>query len=201
MVTLWIIWERLFNRLFHIHPIDEHHPFLNVRVRTYWGKMIQLSDGEEIRRGDRVLELHFNNEMLFNMGINSRPSIQLAVQMIRATEQLLPRTLPFILNHPNYEEIKGLYGVSMIHRGTKQFGFNVINLPRGPFSFFTKIYLRLILLVVHPQGKQRLQTKAELLVPKMIVISIKELMQRYPIEKLSKSNQQDHSSSLVEWQD
>lgn len=184
MVSIWLKWEKVFNCLLHIHPIDENHPFLNVRIRTYWGKPVQMSDGEKIQRGDRVLELHFNNEVLYNMGIHSRSSIQLAIQMIRRTEQLLPKTLPIILNHPNYEKIKALYGVSMIYRGTKQFGFTVNDLPRGPFSFFTKIYLRLLMSVVHPQGKDRLQNKVEHLVPKMMVMSTKELMRRYPIENL-----------------
>jgi hypothetical protein len=182
MIFLWIQWEHLFYRLFTIQPIDKNQPFLNVRVRTYWGRTIQLLDGEKINRGDRVLELHLNNEMLFRMGTNSRSSIHLAIQMIRTTEQLLPKTLGYILNHPKYEEIKGLYGISMIHRGTKQFGFTVTDLPRGLFFFLTKIYLRLLLLVVHPQGKQRLQTKSELLNPKIIAISTKEFMRRYPIE-------------------
>lgn len=182
MIILWIKWEHLFNRLFFIQPIDQDQPFLNVRVRTYWGKPIQLLDGEIIKRGDRVLELHLNNEMLFRMGTNSRSSIHLAIQMIRTTEQLLPKTLSFILNHPKYEEIKGIYGITMIYRGTKQLGFTVTDLPRGLFFFLTKIYLRLLLLVVHPQGKQRLQTKGELLIPKIIAISTKEFMRRYPIE-------------------
>jgi hypothetical protein len=59
IVSKWLEW-------------DENQPFLNVRIRTYWGKTVQLSDGEKIQRGDRVLELHFNNEVLFNMGIHSR---------------------------------------------------------------------------------------------------------------------------------
>ncbi|WP_416826321.1 YkoP family protein [Ectobacillus polymachus] len=179
IISLWIKWESLLNRLFHIQPIDKSHPFFKARVCTYCGKTIQLLDGEKIQRGDRVLELHFNNEMLFKMGIHSRSPIQLALQMIRSTEQLLPKALQLILNHPENEKIKGLYGVSIIHRGTKQFGFTVIDLPKGLFFFLTKIYLRLLLLVVHPQGKQRLQTKGELLVPKMIAISTKEFMRRY----------------------
>lgn len=181
LITLWIKWESLFHRFFHIQPIDEKQPFLNARVRTYLGKTIQLSDGEEIKRGDQVLELHLNNDMLFKMGINSRSSMQLAIQMIRITEQLLPKALHFILNHPKYEKIKGLYGVSMIHRGTTQFGFTVIDLPRGLFFLLTKIYLHLLLLVVHPQGRRRLQNKGELLVPKIIAISTKEFIRRYPI--------------------
>ena len=169
MVSIWLKWERVFNWFFHILPIDDNHPFLNVRISTYGVKRFN-SQTEEIQRGDSVLELHFNNEVLYNMGIHSRSSIQLAIQMIRTTEQLLPKILLIILNHPNYEKSKSIYGVSMIHCGTKKFGFTVNNLPRGPFSFFTKIYLRLLLSVVNPQGKDRLKNKAEHLVPKMIVM-------------------------------
>ncbi|MGE8205750.1 YkoP family protein [Heyndrickxia sp. NPDC080065] len=191
MITLWIKWERLFNGILRIKTIDENHPFLNGRVRTYWGKTIQLSDGEKIQRGDRVLELHFNNERLFHMVMNSRSSVHLAIQLIRASEQLLVNIRPFILNHPKSEKIKGLFGVSMIHRGTKQLGFTVISLPKGIFAFLTKIYLRLLLLVIHPQGRQRFKTKQELLVPKVIAISTKELIRRYPSEKLSMPGQQE----------
>lgn len=185
LITLWIKWENLFHQLFHIQPIDENQPFLNGRVRTYWGKTIQLSDGEEIQRGDQVLELHFNNDMLFKMGIHSHSAMQLAIQMIRATEQLLPKAIQYILNHPKKEEIKGVYGVSMIHRGTANFGFTVLDLPRGLFFYLASFYLRLLLLVVHPHGKQRLKTKRKFLVPKIIAISTKEFMRRYTNENLA----------------
>jgi peptidoglycan/xylan/chitin deacetylase (PgdA/CDA1 family) len=180
LITMWTKWDMLYNWLFNIKPIDKNHPLLKKRVCTYLGKTIQLSDGEKIQKGDRVLELHLNNEMLFNMGINSRSAVQLAIQMIRSTEQLLPKILTHILNESS-EEIKGLYGVSIVHRGTKQFGFTVMDLPEKPLSYFIKLYLRLLMLVVHPSGKRRLKTKTELLVPKIIAISTKELRRRYKV--------------------
>ncbi|MBB2479512.1 hypothetical protein H5P36_04865 [Bacillus sp. APMAM] len=184
LVFLWINWERMFNRLFRIQPIDRNNPLLMVRVRTYWGKTIQLLDGEKIQRGDRILEIHFNNEMLFNMGIHARSSFQLAIQMIRSAEKLLPKTLPIILKHPDSEKIKALYGISMIYQGTNQFGFTVNNVPKGPFSFFTKVYLRLLLCIVHPQGYERLQNKTGQFVPRMMIMTKKELIRRYSIENL-----------------
>ncbi|WP_412679565.1 YkoP family protein [Brevibacillus choshinensis] len=120
LIRLWMIWEKLFHTCFRICSVDENNCFLQVRVRIYNGKTIRLSDGEEIRRGDRVAELHFDNELLLKMSRSSRSSVQLAIQMIRATEQVLPKITHFILCHPNHQVIKGVYGVSIIHRGTKQ---------------------------------------------------------------------------------
>jgi hypothetical protein len=164
---------------FHIKPIDESNVFLNLRVCTYRGKTIQLDDGEEIRKGDRIAELHLDNELLFKMGISTQSCLQLAIQMIRSTEQLLPKISQLIISHPDYQNVKGLYGISIIHRGTRQFGFTVIDLPNGLFSHLTKVYLRILLFVVHPQGIQRVKTKTDLLIPKIIAMSTKELIRRY----------------------
>lgn len=195
LISLWMKWEKAFHLVFGINPIDVNNRFLHARVRIYRGKTVRLADGEEIRKGDRIAELHFDNELLFTMTTGSRSSTQLAIRMIRATEQLLPKILRLILNHPSYQNIKGVYGVSLIHRGTKQFGFTVIDLPKGRLSFFTRVYLRILLLVVHPMGKQRLQTKTDLLIPKIIAMSTKELKRKYEIEngtKIEKEKKMDY---------
>jgi peptidoglycan-N-acetylglucosamine deacetylase len=178
-VSVWLLWEKLLLMILRIKTIDEKRPFLKGRVRIYHGRTIPLPQGEEIKRGDRVLELHLNNEWLFKKGNQSRSLVQLAVQMIHQTEQLLPRLSEFIQNHPNREEIKGVYGITIIHRGVKQFGFTVLDLPKGWFSNLTKVYLRFILRIIHPQGKQRVKTKTDLLIPKVVAISKRELIQRY----------------------
>jgi peptidoglycan/xylan/chitin deacetylase (PgdA/CDA1 family) len=179
LITFWMKWEMLFHTFFHNKPIDENNVFLKLRVCTYRGKTIQLDDGEQIRKGDRIAELHLDNELLFKMGISTRSCLQLAIQMIRSTEQLLPKVSQLIISHPDYQNVKGLYGISIIHRGTKQFGFTVIDLPNGLFSHLTKVYLRILLFVVHPQGIQRVKTKTDLLIPKIIAMSTKELIRRY----------------------
>ena len=99
--------------------------------------------------------------------------------LIRRMEQLLPQILQLMLHHPDYMDVKGLYGITIIHRGTDKFGFTVVDLPAGMFSYFTKLYLRLLLYVVHPQGNERVHKKSELLVPKFVAISKQELMNRY----------------------
>ena len=181
IVALWLQWERLFAKIFRIKPIDEHNTLIRLRIRQYTGgRPIYLEDGECISKGDRIAELHLDNELLFKLGADARSTMQLMVMLIRRMEQLLPQISRYMLDDPEFKDVKGLYGITIIHRGTAKFGFTVVDLPKGIFSMFTRLYLRLLLYVIHPQGSERMQTKTELLVPKIVAISKRELINRYP---------------------
>jgi len=91
----------------------------------------------------------------------------------------MPLLADKLKHDPTFRDIKGIYGVSLIHRGTQKFGFSVIDLPDGLYARLTKAYLRFLLFIVHPRGKERLGTKTELLEPKIIAISREEIIRRY----------------------
>lgn len=180
LVFSWMLWEQLFLKLFRIVAIDLENPLLKVRVREYTGSQtITLDDGEQIFKGDLIAELHFDNRILFQLSANAASEVQLAIQIIRKMEIFMPQVNLLLQNDPLWHNVKGLYGISLIHRGSKKLGFSVIDLPKGFFSMTTQLYLKLLLSVLHPQGKKRLQSKPQLLVPKIIAISKKELMNRY----------------------
>lgn len=180
LIAVWMLWEKCVIKLLHIVPIDHENQLLKLRVRAYGGNnTIYLNDGEQITKGDRIVELHFDNNLLLKLSADSPSTIHLAIQIIRRTEQLMPLILQMLQNNPNYKDVKGLYGISLIHRGTKKLGFSVIDLPQGAFSFVTQCYLRLLLNVLHPQGRKRVRSKQDVLVPKIIAISRKELINRY----------------------
>ncbi|MCL6458815.1 MAG: polysaccharide deacetylase family protein, partial [Gorillibacterium sp.] len=182
LVKAWMVWERCFIKLFHIVPIDPENTFLQVRIREYTGdETLALEDGEQIVKGDRIVELHLNNDQLLKLSRSSRNTTHLAIQMVRRIKELLPHISLLMQTDPAYRDVKGLYGITLINRGPEHLGFTVFDLPKGPFSFFTKFYLRLLLYVLHPDGKKRLQTKTELLIPKIIAISAKELEIRYAV--------------------
>ncbi|HEY0829055.1 MAG TPA: polysaccharide deacetylase family protein [Bacilli bacterium] len=180
LVTIWLLWEKAFVLMFRIVPVDEKNTLFKLRVRQYTGdQVIHFGDGGELRKGDRIAELHLDNELLFKLSSTSRSMMHLTVQLIRRTEELMPQIRQLMQHNPDFHDVKGLYGITLIHRGTPQFGFTVIDLPKGVFSLFTRIYLRLLLLVLHPQGKQRLNSRTDHLVPKIIAISKQELISRY----------------------
>jgi len=180
LLAVWMRWEHLFERLFHIEPIDRSNPLLKLRIRKFRGsRPIVLPDGEVIRHGDLVAELHFDNELLLHIGSNSNSSVHLAIQIIRRAETLMPQMGQMIHRDPKYREVKGLYGISILHRGVKQLGFTVIGMPKSLFSFVTRYYLRWLMYVIHPLGRERLKLKPDEMVPKIIAMSRKELVSRY----------------------
>ncbi|MBD0382993.1 polysaccharide deacetylase family protein [Paenibacillus sedimenti] len=182
LVFLWLKWEYCFHWLFNIHPIDQNHPIFYSRVRKYKGKTICMDNGEEIRAGDMVVELHFNNKKLFQLISESNSMVQLAVNMIRDVQRFLPAMTQYLHMH---HQVRGVYGITMIHRGSKQLGFTVEELPKGLFNVFSHIYLRLLLFIIHPNGRQRLELKRGLLTPRIVAISVQELKRRYPVEPFS----------------
>jgi hypothetical protein len=179
LVFLWMQWDSLFHILFNVTPIDPENKLLFSRLRTYRGKTIHLQDGEEIRSGDRVIELHFNNRMLFDMVKESGSVIHLAVGMIRGVRKILPLLAVQIFQNPNLGSVKGLYGITMIHQGTSKLGFTVDDLQAGAFNKLTRIYLRLLLFAMHPKGKGVTVQKGNRLTPKIVAMSVKELKHRY----------------------
>ncbi len=179
---LWLKWERIFRKLDQLETIDEENQFLYFKQRKYLGKTIQLNKDEQLQHGDQIIEIHLNNELLFEMTSQSKSEVQLAIQLIRSMNQLLPKLAQKIV--PQLKEVKALYGVTMIYRGTKQFGFTVIELPKGIFSWLTRFYLRLLLLVLHPDGSNRLKTKNERLQPKIIAMSSHDLIKKYGKESV-----------------
>lgn len=179
VVKLWLIWETIFHKLFRLKTVNPLDPLLHYRLRKYSGDTIELEDGTKLQKGDKVVELHFDNEKLFHFGIRSRSSVHLAIQMIRSMEKELPTLAHQLMEDPAASTSKALYGVTMVNRGPQQFGFQIVELKDGLFSRSTRLYLKFLLSVIHPSGQSRLKEHAQLLVPKMLLMPIADFFERY----------------------
>ncbi|HZG57112.1 polysaccharide deacetylase family protein [Paenibacillus sp.] len=181
LVAAWLLWERCFHALFRLQSAVPGDPrsFLFYRITAYHGETIPLADGDALRAGDKIVELHMNNGLLYEFGRKSRSPLQLAIQLIRAMEKAMPALAASVFLRGDAKSVKAVVGTSMVNRGVEQFGFTVADLPRGFFSVATKLYLKCLLSVIHPQGKDRLDERAEMLVPKRIAISANEMLRRY----------------------
>lgn len=175
VVALWLAWERVFRVLFRLKPVGDGTSF-NYRIRKYSGSDVALRDGKKLRSGDYVMEMHFENKMLFEMGMNARSSVHTAIRLVREVERGLPDLARALEQAPNGERVTALYGVSMIHRGSEGLGFQTFELPRGLFAWSTNLYLRFMLSVINPDGGKRLREHGERLWPKMLVMDRADLL-------------------------
>lgn len=202
IVALWLLWENIFHWIYHLRTASPEDPMLHYRPRVYHGAMVEMNDGHVMQNGDQVIELHFDNKKLFELGMTSRSSMHLAIRMIRAIEQQLPDLARQISSDPKLSSAKALYGVSMINRGPEKFGFTVRDLPPGPFSLASKIYLKLLLSVIHPAGTKRLKQRSEQLVPKVIAMPMDHLLQHYGTRSFAAATvEQVHTTVMEPQQD
>lgn len=176
IVGLWLAWEQVFQTLFRLKTVSPESPFLHYRLRSYKGLPVKLGVNEILLKGDQVIELHIDNRQLFELGLHSRSTAQLAIRMIRRMNQELPVLAERIAADEKLGKAKALYGVSMLNRGPEKFGFTVLDLPDGWFARSTKMYLSVLLSVIHPAGGARLKERSELLVPKLILMPISQLL-------------------------
>jgi peptidoglycan-N-acetylglucosamine deacetylase len=198
IVALWLLWENVFHWMYHLRTASPEDPLLHYRPRVYHGAMVEMTDGHVMQNGDQVIELHFDNKKLFELGMTSRSSMHLAIRMIRAIEQQLPDLARQISSDPKLSSAKALYGVSMINRGPEKFGFTVRDLPPGPFSAASKIYLKLLLSVIHPAGTKRLKQRSEQLVPKVIAMPMGHLLQHYGTKSYAAASVEQVKTTLLE---
>ncbi|MCZ8516693.1 hypothetical protein O9H85_30810 [Paenibacillus filicis] len=182
LAYLWHSWDRLFHLCFGVKPIGyADPPFFLFRVRRYLGNEVVLSDNEILRCGDRVMELHLNNEILARLVSESRSLVHCAVRIIQMVKEALPYMHEILKRDPRYHNVKAIYGITMIHQGAERIGFTVMNLPDGWFSRLTRIYLRSLLSVIHPDGSARLKGNKAALKPKLLAMSVHSLKKKYPI--------------------
>lgn len=206
IVFLWLVWEKLFHLLFNLKTLNEKDPLLHFRTTTYHGDTVMMrgnSGDVPLKDGDKILELHFDNKKLFNIGMTSRTSMHLAIKMIRSVEKTLPELASYVVSHPEFQDVKALYGVSMINRGPEQFGFTVMDLPKGLFARSSRIYLKFLMSIIHPDGISRIQDKdskrAHQLEPKMILMPIDLLFQKYlPDTHIRRYDDQHQPASAIE---
>lgn len=154
LVAVWMLWERLFHLLFRLRPIGDGSWF-HYRITRYTGKELPLGGGDALKPGDRVMELHFDNRMLYRVGLTSTSGIHTALRLIRKLEELLPEVARHFDRLPDKETIRGIYGVTLIHQGAESFGFRLFDLPNGWFRRLTNVYLHVLMAVIRPAGARR----------------------------------------------
>ncbi|TYR81790.1 hypothetical protein FZC66_08140 [Priestia megaterium] len=177
VLCIWMIWENVYYKLSRLQMVEKSDLF-SFKATTYYGSPLYLSDGSIITEGDAVLELHFNNRKLAEFLKFSCSSFHLAKLLITSVNHSL-KQLCSVIESPSYQQVKALYGVSLLYRGACQYGFLTYDLPKGTLTAFKKRYFQVLLCIFHPLGHKRLKQRRELLVPKFIIMSSKELLKRY----------------------
>ena len=108
----------------------ERHGIICVEVRRHRGRPIKLEDGCEVKAGDPVIKLHFDNAWIdekrrSSSGSGSRVFPRGFGNYFKEGLQLLAAEMA----HGKYDGIVAVYGWTAVHAQAKRFGFQVVDLP------------------------------------------------------------------------
>ncbi|MCC3378864.1 polysaccharide deacetylase family protein [Paenibacillus farraposensis] len=179
LVFGWLFYERLFHTLFRLRPVRKENTIFYYRRGTYHGPNVNMENDRWLKKGDPIIELHFDNQMLYRLGSTAKSVVHLAIQLIRIVKQQLPDLADQLVHDSRMNDVKAIYGVSMINRGSEKLGFQVRELPKGLHKRASTLYLKLLFSVIHPSGPEPLSVKKDAIVPKLILMPIDTLLDRF----------------------
>ncbi len=179
---MWPLWERFARVLWPTVDVPySTYRLLSIHIHEYKGWAFTLADGVEIRRGDLVAELHFNNaKMMEALGDASGSQKWLSARMFRDGLEALARWMAGPAFH---SDVKAIYGVTILARSARRLGFSVRPRRSTLGARVEGIFLAGLLAIYTAEGADRLVGTTPIEPPGEIWMSRAELMSRYGPQK------------------
>ncbi|MFS0558460.1 YkoP family protein [Brevibacillus sp. 179-C9.3 HS] len=179
LLMLWGCWDEIYQRCTRLTYIDKGNNIFRVVVLRYRGEPLVTTDNCTIHDGDMILKLHIHNYYFATLCKGVKDELRVALLLRRHILQSLPKLAAFLETMENKEQIKGIVGTTMLHKGVSPLGFSISDVPMNWFFHYKRWYLRIMLRIVHPDGKRRVQTWNHEMPLKRVYMSKELLLNRY----------------------
>jgi len=182
--SLWMIWEHMFDFLNRFRSKSVwRYGICKLVVRQHHGKRITCQDGRRVLAGDWVGELHLDNRQVLRL-VRTVGADRAGLSTARLFRIAIKQISQELDSNPELVRIKALTGITLLHRGIIHgLGFELHPIESKWQQRFYAMYLRFLLRMLHPEGKQRVKHSTEKLSPMMLVISKQSLKERFTVRK------------------
>jgi len=177
-----MIWERIFSFISKFRSLHiSRFGICTVMIKKHRGERIVCEDSTVIRDGDLVGELHLDNETILKL-IRAEGPDRAALKIARLGRKSMQQISRAYESQSEFSEVNALVGITLLHRGlTHGLGFEHQAMKPDLFQKLTTSYLRMLLSVMHPEGKSRIDRRTELLVPMKLIHTRSSLRKRWQI--------------------
>jgi len=178
IVKIWSFMDSFYfhcSRLQYVNQKEQN--IFRVRLLTYRGNDLSLSNGTCIHHNDVLLKIHLHNCLLMSEMMNIKNDTRRALYVYNRVEASMPGLANFIFQHPKENIIKGVIGITLLSRGVNRLGFEVKDIQNPYYERLKQLYMKpMFVLCHHEKGKLRKRKK---LVLKFLVMSKDQLLSRY----------------------
>jgi hypothetical protein len=180
-LLIWYLLDPIyysFTRLTYIKNESQQNLIFRVRVTRYKGREIILSDGTIIKKNDKLIKIHLHNVKLLKELLDVSCDISRGKFIFKKVLESLPALANYLDNHPNRDELKGIIGITTLHRGCKRLGFETYDIKSSVYRVFKLITFLLISFLSSTTFSRKSLQKQQ---PKYLFMSTELLRSRYKV--------------------
>lgn len=175
LLRVWPLWERTARTIWPTIDVpNSPHGVLAIHFTRHHGPTIVLNDGVEVRKGDPVAELHFNNPPLISALGNGKWAV---LTLLR--HEL--HSLSLWMTQPSFPiDVRAVFGTTMLWRGAARLGFTIPPRPVTAQQRLDRLFLVGLMALYSSEGVARLdmgKTRSDY--PQQCWLSREELLRRY----------------------
>lgn len=178
-LRIWSVWDPIYydlTRLEYVENKPGNRSIIRVRLTKYKGRKITLMDGTVIHKNDILLKIHLHNVKLLKEVQAYDNDIRRALEIYKMVKESLPSLANFIYSHGYMNHIKGLIGITTLHKGCRKLGFEVYPFQNKYYRWFKQFSL----FPIHMIASQKL--KKEIPTPMYLIMSKDELLEKYHVK-------------------
>ncbi|MFS0674220.1 YkoP family protein [Ornithinibacillus sp. 179-J 7C1 HS] len=142
LLGFWNVFDPIyysFTRLRYVKDREENRTVFRVRLTRYKGRRTVLKDGTVINKNDLLMKIHLHNVKLMNELYAVKHDTKRAVYIYHIVKKAMPLLADYVQNHKRYEELKGIIGITTLHKGTKRLGFDNVPIQHPIYRTYKKI--------------------------------------------------------------
>lgn len=180
VLWLWPFLDSIFSWWLGIKPLRKDKTgAINVELRRYRGRPLELDDGGEIKPGDLVIEVHLSNAWVVHRIKATNSPAEAIWELTSAFSDDLKYLAQQLVEGKFSPEIKAIHGVTLLHAVARRVGFTVLELPDSLWKRLTWFYLSGLMQTYNLRGAERLAAGAKPLVVKEMWMSRLKLLEKY----------------------
>lgn len=179
LLMLWGYWDSIYQRCTRLRYVEKGNNIFRIVLLRYRGEPLFTSDQQTISPGDLIVKLHIHNYYFATLCKGIKDDLRLALLLRRHIMLSLPKLAACLERLERREEIKGIVGTTMLHKGVEPLGFSISDVPMTWFFRYKRWYLRLMMRIIHPEGKRRVQSRKQQMPLKRVYMSKDQLLSRY----------------------
>jgi len=179
LLVLWGYWDWIYQHCTRLRYVDKGNNIFRIVLLRYRGEPLYTSDQRTIQKGDLILKIHIHNYYFANLCKGIKDDLRVALLLRRHIMLSLPKLAAYVEQLENKEQIKGIVGTTMLHKGVEPLGFSISDVPMNWFYRYKRWYLRLMMRIIHPEGKRRIKSPDMQMPLKRVYMSRETLLERY----------------------